>query len=393
MTTTNAPDVAPELRFTPEADGATRTALYLGEREASRAFIIPFTLRYGVATLRMDGIGDVATPEDLRQRGYSRRVMEAAVQRMRASDTPVTMLYGIQDFYPKYGYATLGPETVLRLEAGDAPATPAGWSARAATSDDLDPITAIYDRATATATGAVVRTADRGSWATLRDQIAAGQDECRVAVGPDGAVSGYAWRGSSFWWLRQWENHMPGGLKLAEAFAVDAAAADAVLALCAAWATERRVDVIEFGMPDEGPLGLAIKLRTALLIRRPTRDGEFMGRVTSVATLMRALQPELERVWTTSGAMFSGDLVIDTGEDAVRMRLAPEAVRVVEEAALDGSSDRRVAIEPGELARLVFGGMQPAEQLARLGLSTEVIALLVALFPRRFPYIYPPDRF
>lgn len=393
MTSTAAQDAAPELRFTSESNGSTRTALYLGEREASRAFIVPFTLRYGVATLRMDGIGDVATPEDLRQRGYSRRVMEAAVERMHTGDAPVTMLYGIQDFYPKYGYATLGPETVLRLEAGDAPSMPSGWIAHPATVADLDAIARIYDRMTATATAAVVRSAAGGAWAALRDEITAGQDECRVAVGPDGVVGGYAWRGSSFWWLRQWENYMPGGLKLAEAFAVDADAADAVLALCAAWATERDAGVIEFGVPDDGPLGLALKLRTSLLIRRPTRDGEFMGRVTGAAALMRAIQPELERVWAGSTVRYRGDLVIDTGEDAVRLRLSPTDVQVVEDINADGGKELRAAIAPGELARLVFGGMQPADQLARLGLPPAVVVPLVALFPRRFPYIYPPDRF
>lgn len=393
MTTIDAPDVAPELRLTPEPDGSTRVALYLGAREASRAFIVPFTLRYGVATVRMDGIGDVATPEDLRFRGYSRRVMEAAVERMRAGAAPVTMLYGIQDFYPKYGYATLGPECVCQIEAGDTPPMPAGWSAHPATLADVPAIMALYDQATDMATGAVVRHPDRGAWAALRGQIDAGQDEVRVAVGPDGAVGGYAWRGSSFWWLRQWENYMPGGLKLAEAFAADAQAADAVLALCAAWTREHDADVVAFGIPDDGPLGLALKLRTCLLIRRPTRAGEFMGRVTGVAPLMRAIQPELQRVWARSDRPFQGGLVIDTGEDAVCLRLTEDSVAVVDGQATDHGPELRAAIAPGELARLVFGGMQPADQLARLGLAPEVIAPLVALFPRRFPYIYPPDRF
>lgn len=393
MSTTNAPDVAPELRLTPEPDGSTRVALYLGEREASRAFIVPFTLRYGVATVRMDGIGDVATPEDMRYRGYSRRVMEVAVERMRTGDAPVTMLYGIQDFYPKYGYATLGPECVCQLEAGEAPAMPDGWSARPATIDDLPAVRGLYERATATATASVVRLTDRGAWAALRAQIDAGQDECRVVVGPDGAVGGYAWRGSSFWWLRQWENYMPGSLKLAEAFATTAGAADAVLALCAAWATERGTEIAAFGIPDDGPLGLALKLRTCLLVRRPTRAGEFMGRVTGVGSLMRAIQPELDRVWAQSARPFAGDLVIDTGEDAVRLRLARDGVEVVDETATGHGPELSATIPPGELARLVFGGMQPADQLARLGLAPAVIAPLVALFPRRFPYIYPPDRF
>lgn len=393
MTTADAVDTTPELRFTAEPDGSTRTALYLGEREASRAFIVPFTLRYGVATMRMDGIGDVATPEDLRNRGYSRRVMEAAVTRMRTGDAPVTMLYGIQDFYPKYGYATLGPECVCQLDAGDAPAMPAGWSSHPATDADLSAIMALYEQATATATAAVVRAPDRGAWAALRAQVVAGQDEVRVVVSPEGAVGGYAWRGSSFWWLRQWENYMPGSLKLAEAFAANADAADALLALCAAWAKERGTEVAAFGIPDEGPLGLALKLRTALLFRRPTRDGEFMGRVTGVGPLMLAIQPELARVWTRAGRPDQGDLVIDTGEDAVRLRLSAEGVRVADGASADHGRTQRAEIAPGELARLVFGGMQPADQLARLGLAPAVSATLVALFPRRMPYIYPPDRF
>src|SRR6476661_8852740 len=54
------------------------------------------------------------------------------------------------------------------------------------------------------------------------------------------------------------------------------------------------------------------------------------------------------------GRRRAGPLVIDTGEDAVRLRLTPATVRVVDESKDDDGRALRAAIAPGELARLVF---------------------------------------
>ena len=385
----------PELEIVALDDGLLRVAVTLEGHEVSWASIIPMTMRYGVATLRMDGIGGVGTEEAYRNRGYSRRVMEAAVERMRVGPACVSMLYGSRDVYPKYGYATLGPETAVELrDIGGLGEMPAGWEVRAARIDDLAEIQAIYDASTATATGALLREEDSISWSRLRESLERDDGECRVAVDAAGSVEGYLWRASRHWWVEHWTKYWaPDGLKVGEAFARSPLAADALLAGGGLWARALQQERISLTTPPDGHLGVAAMLRNSEIWYRYTRDGEFMGRVVGVEKLLHAIQPELTRVWAASGSGFRGVVRFDTGEDVAWLRLDDDRVAVLG-AGADEEPALRVELGPGELARLVFGGMPAAAYLARLpGMDPDTAEVLAALFPRRLPYIYPPDRF
>ena len=111
--------------FINHPSGTSNVLLQLDGRQVSRVVIVPMLMRIGAAVVRMDGIGGVGTEEEFRNRGYSRRVMESAVQQMQRGDAALSTLFGIQDFYQKFGYETTGPEYSVILPFGDAsPATP-----------------------------------------------------------------------------------------------------------------------------------------------------------------------------------------------------------------------------------------------------------------------------
>src|SRR5260370_31083701 len=115
MLTGPSSESEPKITFERRPGGDTCVELVVDGRSASRLFVVPFTLRIGAATVRMDGIGGVETEKDCRHRGYARRVLEATVEHMRQGDAALSMLYGIPDFYPKFGYATAGPEHAIEL--------------------------------------------------------------------------------------------------------------------------------------------------------------------------------------------------------------------------------------------------------------------------------------
>ena len=64
------------FQLRPNPDGSTTVELLVDAQSVSRATIIPMTIRIGAATVRMDGIGGVATDDAHRYQGYSRRVLE-----------------------------------------------------------------------------------------------------------------------------------------------------------------------------------------------------------------------------------------------------------------------------------------------------------------------------
>ena len=81
------------ILFQPDG-GSTRVELKIEDRTVSHLWITPYTLCIGAARVRMDGIGGVWTEPEYRQRGYARRVMEAAVRHMQAGgrDAPPAAL-------------------------------------------------------------------------------------------------------------------------------------------------------------------------------------------------------------------------------------------------------------------------------------------------------------
>ncbi len=68
----------------------------------------------------MGGIAGLRTFEPHRLKGYARRVMVGALRWMRSEGFDTTMLYGIRNFYPMFGYAEAFPNVSFSLAVRDA---------------------------------------------------------------------------------------------------------------------------------------------------------------------------------------------------------------------------------------------------------------------------------
>jgi predicted N-acetyltransferase YhbS len=392
------------------------------EREGkwvSRVVIIPMLMRIGAAVVRMDGIGGVDTEEEYRNRGYARRVMERAVGLIRAGDAALSTLFGIQDFYQKFGYETAGPEYTVVMPFDDASAAtsslPSGWIARPLRFEDLSAVMRLYHLNTRRATGALVRhdayddptestrLADCNpearkiglrAWNRLQKIASApGEDACRVLLDDAGEIAAYAWFGAN-WWMGVRRRDFPGAFNIAEAMARDARAADALLAACRIWANEMgsEYEKVALAVPPEGPVASAAAYEGAEISSVYTRGGDFMARVLDVDRLLRQLLPELTARILATRSHFRGQLKIRTEDGNVSLFISPDGVSA------DGRSAGNhltVELPQAMLARLCLGGFDTADVLARLPQrpDPEAALLLRALFPRRFPHIYPMDRF
>lgn len=383
---------------------ATKLSLVQAGAEVAHLFIIPFRVRVGQATLRVDGIGDVWTDEAHRQRGHARRLMEEAVRRMRAGDGALSVLYGIPDFYPKFGYASAGPEQIIVLhDLARNPAPPPGWRIRRATPADLPAIQALYDQTTAGVVGAAVREPPGPSWsgrpwATLAAALERHDvEECRVVETPDGRVAASCWRGAdAAWFVSANQEWSPETMAFAEVLAESRDAADAVLSACCSWAREESaqrkqpVTSVTLGVPLDGLVGRSAAFHDARLIASHHRAGGFMARALDPTRLLRQLLPELRTRLPYEPAR-AGTLSITTEEGDVMLRLGPDGLTVV---TADDAPAATAALPQATLAQLALGAFPPADLLARLDVPPEPRAteLLVRLFPQRRPHISPPDR-
>lgn len=379
----------------------TQVELYLGERRVSWLSIVPFTIRVGTARVRMDGIAYVGTQEDCRNRGYSRRLLEAAVRVMQEGDAALSMLYGIPDYYPKFGYATAGPEYLIHLPPALAPVPmPEGWTVREVALTDLPALQGLYARGNAECIGSAVRAIDAPVWTRLTEDAGAG--ECRVVMGPDGCVAGYVLRAAQHWAVRRVERIEPGAMVIGEVMAAHLVAADAALAACRNWAAEPIPDgdgtprrVVLSTVPG-GIVESAAMYQSARVERRYYACGESMARVLNVERLLTSLRPELELRWAKAGGRFSGVLRLDTDLGRVRLCLSPGSLRIEAEGACEeGMPVLAVAMPQTLLARLALGAFPPRTLLDRLehSPSEETREVIEALFPLREPHMHLPDQF
>ena len=413
------PSPEPEITFRPASGGRTQVEVIVGDRTVSWLSIEPFTLRIGAATVRMDGIAGVGTEEEFRRRGYARRLLEATVAWMRQGDAALSMLYGIRDFYPKFGYATAGPDhRVVITELSPNLSLPDNWHARPFAPQDLPAIQRLYERGTADGVGAAIRPPEARSWSRLAAPEGQGAEDCRVVVDATEQVRAYTWRARWHWSVGFMERDEPEALVVAEVFADSSSAADAVLAACRAWADEESgkrgqpVKRILLSLPPEGPVAAAAMYQSATFLRRFGRCGGSMARVLHVGRLLQSLIPEMDRRIQAAGFTVRGVLHIETETGEATLIVTPQGVAVESNdlppdrhpipagtatAARPGAAGETlmVRLPQATLARLALGAFPPDDLLARLEEPpTERARQLVEiLFPLRHPHMFLPDRF
>ena len=141
----------------------------------SWATVLDQQLRFGSSTFLCGGIGGVATPEEHRRKGHSTTVMEAAVQYMRDQHYPMTYLFGINNYYEAFGYASVGVSESSRLIVKSSfgerlpPEAGAGYSVRRAVPSDAAAITTLSALDSPGRTATLVRTEENVA-ARLRDE-------------------------------------------------------------------------------------------------------------------------------------------------------------------------------------------------------------------------------
>ena len=117
-----------------------------------------YQMRFGSAYLKMGGIDGVSTTEEHRNKGYSRRVTEHTIAYMNENGYDVSMLFGIPNFYHKFGYATVIPETYVEFNTKDVPAAAPTYQVRRFQTEDVPKIVELYSENNAERTGTLSRT-------------------------------------------------------------------------------------------------------------------------------------------------------------------------------------------------------------------------------------------
>ncbi len=348
-------------------------ALEIEGEKASWLNIYDYRMRVGGAVVRMGGIAGVATSHRHRMKGYSRTVMEDSTRFMRDEGLDCAVLYGIDNFYHKFGYAPCACEVYARVRTRDAEAVisqAGGFQVRALEDRDVKAMTALYNKSADGLTLSLVRDAvvplrfRHGSEWRREAEVFAVEDA-------RGRFAGYVV-----------EDAFPAPTTVCEVNAATPLAYPSILDEIVRVAVERRDGEIVFRLPADDPFVHYLRRFGVTVETRYRNTGGPMGRIINQDAFLARIA---EACWKGREGERKSSVEIET--DLGRTRVAVPGS--------PPSRKSRLQMPQATLFQALVGFRPPRDVL--LGADVEAtggaLEALEFLAPRREPHMYAVDHF
>lgn len=352
----------------------TRLAYWEGEL-AGTLRVTSDTIRLGEARLHMGGLGWVSTAETHRHKGIARELLADTMNFLQARGYHVAMLFGIPNFYHRFGFATALGQYETGVSTEEAMAAPhAQYRMRTVKPGDIPAIQRLHNLNDAATACSLVRIAPHISlrWDRWKD--------ARVLTDERGKVFGYLV-----------PRRTGEGLLIDETGVAERGACGALLHASACVAAEEIAQEIRFHAPPEHPLMQYLLQFRSCHETHITRDEGGMLAFVNTSEALESMAPEWESQLAASAVRslrVEATLMVDRVPYRVRANKGAIDVSVAVGA-------NKVGLSQAELMHLVTGYRFLDDVLAqrRRMLSPEARLLLAALFPKRTPYVWLLDRF
>ncbi len=358
-----------------------KIALVANGEEVARLTVEKREMRLGAAWVRMGGIASVRTSPRHRNQGYGRALMDSTVDYMREEGYLVSVLFGVPAFYHRIGYATvLLRKSAVRVRTAAAESLPGPCAVRATRDGEEAELLALYEDEIGTRSGAVRRSqAAFAPWYNEAEDWF--QEPRRILVAEEnGETVGYSLGEQG--WLQHSEWH-PQAYEIVVPARRVATAGPSLLGALAAEASERRAEWVELELPPDAAL-LSL-LRTVGYTQETvySHNQGGMGRIVNLAGLAVVMTAGVrEQVQTWQSDEQVGRIVFECDAETA-------------EIALGAGRTLTITLPQQNLLQLLMGYRGIAE--LRLEFPACVaegdVALVDALFPRGYPYMWNLDHF
>lgn len=328
-----------------------------------------YDMRVGRATIRCGGIGAVATHVDHRGRGHLKRTANASIDAMRDGGYDVSLLFGIDNFYNRFGYypAILYENHVVPV--GELPSDKPDRPVRKFKLVRREDTDRLYNQAFEGFTGTAVRpTFTRGG--NTQSEAYRWDDEA-------GELAGYVYAIA-----RDHKLHCHEGVGEPRQ----------VLRTLGMLARKNHCnELVFYNQPRRSPLMRIIRAGRCEVVTKLNDDGGPMAKMLNLASTMQKVSGELHgRLKASAMSGWTGKLTIDDGDQAVSLDVTRRGIAVGKKA----RSSHTLRTD-GRSVQLVFGFDSPTA-MAESGVircSGEALALACALFPAQDPALLPFDHF
>jgi len=367
----------PAVRRKQEGKGVWRISLCARDEELSRLWVFLKRMRIGSATVRIGGIGGVSTNKGHRMKGYASRVMRESTALMADRKCDLGFLFGIRNFYHRFGYGVVLPDPTLHLKTESLMKARRILPTRAMRRADAPEVARLYNRLNVGRTGAVVRP---GDWRYF-DISAHFRKPDRAVLVMDGRhrITGYA--------TCAVRDEL---LVVSELGGRDGAVFETLAAVLGWRARRAGVETVECHLPQDHAFG-AFCVRYGCGWRvQYTRNGGAMARIIHLAPFMEKLSPELGR--RLHATPWQGALSLETDIGSVSLLANGPFLTVTPDA---GRNAQKVRIPQMALTQLAMGYRSAPDVAydAEARIPSRALPALNALFPRGYPYMWWADRF
>ncbi|MBI2191276.1 MAG: GNAT family N-acetyltransferase [Planctomycetes bacterium] len=361
----SGPRARPELARVLEADGVPVASVRIQDHR----------VRLGVSVLRLAGIADVGTDPDHRGRGYASKVMADSVRFMVHNGYDISLLFGIQDFYDRFGFVPAMPDLGLTLSVADAARLPRSRRGRGYRKTDAAALRRLHAVTARPIWCHALR--EKADWQFREQRF----EQARVIADPRGRVRAYG--------VFTVE---AGNLKVTEVGAETNPAVYAnLLRDLAETAKAQNLGQLRLNLPWDHPLALFLTDWGVTFSLYYPRNGGGMARILNLKSCVEKMLPQ----WNlqTRAAGFRRDMRFEVRTDmgSVSLRCSRGILR------LDYGTKPsiRLNIPLGRLTQLLLGYQPTDFILSRRDVRVhgELRPLLRALFPRRYPFLWPHDHF
>ena len=350
--------------------GVTRVELTADGAVASSAAVFDRMMRVGNVAVTCGGIGGVGTRRVARNKGYGRQVLQGCIEFMQQKGYLLSALFGIPDFYWRFGFASALVGTESTVATRDAEAAEPRYAVRPMQADDCKAVTEIYQAMTNDRSGSCTR--DPNTWRGFR-MGAVWNDRIDAFVVVEGArVVGYG----SY-------DLDAGRCAFGEVGYADRSVFSTLLAEAAKQALEKRLEKIAFPTPRRTtPFLIYCRRYGCTTTLTYPRHAHGMVRIINQTGLLQAVQPLWTQRLEQSAVAWRGTLqvITDLGTDEVTFGSGPSL---------------RVEMPQNLLSQLMLGfrGVEDAlfETTARV--DPAAVPVLEALCPTGCPYMFASDRF
>jgi hypothetical protein len=345
----------------------------IGQRVVTHWGVWGYDMRVGCASLRVGGVGLVATDGDFRKRGLMAQTLPYSFTAMRELGYDVSLLSGIKDFYNHFGYTRAFSFTRYDVNLADMPTDRPTPMPRKFALVFRDDIARLYNRQNAGLTGTAIRPTyprckNPGQWTGYLWNDADGKLAGYVVVGPEPGQPG-------------WLCHIDS-----------AGDARQILRVLAHLARKENRDTVVFHMLHrDSQLARTLRRGNCREELRHERAAGRIIRIINLASCLRKIAPELSaRLKRSTLANWSGRLLIADSRESAVLDIARGKV------ALSKAASANHAIRGGdEIAQLLIGTDNPLEVVERgdMKLTGQASTLVQALFPAQNPMLSPWDSF